>query len=276
MLVVDHGSRDATAFVAAAWADRLPLHLLTAAPGGGSSRPRNVGVAAARGEVVLFCDADDWVDPGWVRAMVGALGRADVVAGPMRARYSRPEVARWIGLDPDDTTARFLPEFGTCPVASTANLGARTKVVRAVGGFDETAVHGHDVAFSLAVVRAGYRLEREPAAAVNYRARESLWATMVQRFGWGRSTWANATTEAGVGWSRASLIRREAARWVQFGRDLARVRQRVDVEVLAVRLAHLAGVAVGALSAPMARRRSAGAGIGQGGQRDGRGMTDIE
>ena len=58
VVVVDNGSSDGTAAVAAqAGATVLVV------PGGGPSRARNAGIAAARTEWIAFCDADDLWEP---------------------------------------------------------------------------------------------------------------------------------------------------------------------------------------------------------------------
>ena len=45
---------------------------------------RNQGVAAAKGDLVLFCDADDVVDKHWIQSMVTALADLDVVGGSLK------------------------------------------------------------------------------------------------------------------------------------------------------------------------------------------------
>lgn len=58
VLVVDDGSTDDTARLAAAAADSLPLRVLTGTPQRGKGYALRQGVAAARGATVLLCDAD--------------------------------------------------------------------------------------------------------------------------------------------------------------------------------------------------------------------------
>lgn len=63
----------------------------------GHAVAREVGVRAARGELVMWVDADDWIDPRWVDAFVSALRDADadlVVAGTRPATLGPVEALR--------------------------------------------------------------------------------------------------------------------------------------------------------------------------------------
>jgi glycosyltransferase involved in cell wall biosynthesis len=60
LIVVDDGSTDASAAIAAAYGDRLQLIRQANA---GVSAARNVGVARSRGELITFLDADDRLHP---------------------------------------------------------------------------------------------------------------------------------------------------------------------------------------------------------------------
>jgi glycosyltransferase involved in cell wall biosynthesis len=59
----------------AAMAGRLPLRLVAPPLRPDTGYARNVAVAAADGELLVFCDADDEVRPDWLRLMVSALER---------------------------------------------------------------------------------------------------------------------------------------------------------------------------------------------------------
>jgi len=70
VLVVDDGSKDATAAVAGHFGD--PVRCIST-PNGGVSRARNVGIEAARGRYVAFLDADDQWEPDKLQRQVEVL-----------------------------------------------------------------------------------------------------------------------------------------------------------------------------------------------------------
>lgn len=101
VLYVDDGSTDDTvAFLERELADEDNMHVVPMTNSGWPGRPRNTGVARARGEYVHFVDDDDWLSP---RALERLHARAeetdaDIVIGRMaghgrgapRAPFARP------------------------------------------------------------------------------------------------------------------------------------------------------------------------------------------
>ena len=79
VLVCDDGSDDGTREVVAAFADRFQLVYLWEKNWGGPARPRNRGIAVARGEWVCFLDADDWWYPKKLETVLAKLGVADLI-----------------------------------------------------------------------------------------------------------------------------------------------------------------------------------------------------
>jgi glycosyltransferase involved in cell wall biosynthesis len=80
VLVCDDGSKDNTREVVEGFKDRLAVEYYWAENWGGPARPRNVGLAHARGEYLAFLDSDDWWMPEKLAKSVAALDAgADVV-----------------------------------------------------------------------------------------------------------------------------------------------------------------------------------------------------
>jgi glycosyltransferase involved in cell wall biosynthesis len=90
MTIVDDGSSDATAAVAASVHDARVR--LIGQPNGGVSAARNRGLAATQADAVLFLDADDWLSPEAMRDLAAAL-RADPGAVAAVGAYRRVSLA---------------------------------------------------------------------------------------------------------------------------------------------------------------------------------------
>ena len=96
VVVVDNGSRDATASVAERWRDRLPIRYVHHAPPGVPGA-RNAGAAAASGDVVVYADDDTEPDADWLAAIEEPFLRdphVGVVGGEvLQARAQRGPIA---------------------------------------------------------------------------------------------------------------------------------------------------------------------------------------
>ncbi|MFD6177812.1 MULTISPECIES: glycosyltransferase [unclassified Isoptericola] len=127
VLIIDDCSTDRTREVVARWVGRRPdWRLLTSSTNSGSpSRPRNMGVDAARGEFVYFHDADDEMLPDGVEALLEVALResADLVRGwlevedDLGARIPANRLADAQDLTSrDDLAARIIGgQSTTCP-----------------------------------------------------------------------------------------------------------------------------------------------------------------
>ena len=163
LVVVDDGSTDATAAIVEAHSG--PVRLVRQ-ENAGVAAARNKGIAEASGELITFCDADDFLFAQHVEALVevrdahdGGLATANswwVFPGgihPTRMRYKGrfPE--------PDRQRLAILEQN----FVSTMSIFPRS-LVEEIGPFDEAKRRAEDWDFWLRAVFAGYRvaLQRKP------------------------------------------------------------------------------------------------------------------
>jgi len=184
VIVSDNGSTDGTPDLAQAWADRIPgLRVVDGSDRKGQAHARNVGAAAARGDFIAFCDADDVATSGWLEGMAEAARSWDVVGGTLdHDSLNEPMVRSWRSAQPREETPE---DEAFMPWAESANLGVRTPVFRELGGFNEDYAASEDVDFSWRVQLASYRLGFAPGAVVRYRHRMSLRPLMRQHYLYG-------------------------------------------------------------------------------------------
>jgi FkbM family methyltransferase len=185
VIVTGNQCTDDTQEVVESFAVALPdLHYVAADDRAGASHARNVGVASTRGDALLFCDADDVVDPGWVGGMVTALHDADVVAGVLEPRGRSPGWAVRNSFVP----VRAMPvTLQGVAYAVGASMAYRREVHGAIGGWDDRfVVGGDDVAVSLKAQRAGFRMGFADDAVCRYTLRRTVRQAARQQRTYGR------------------------------------------------------------------------------------------
>ncbi|MBX3024629.1 glycosyltransferase family 2 protein [bacterium] len=97
LVVVDNGSDDGSAAVAAGFADRLPLQLLSE-PRRGKNRALNRGLRELAGDLAVFTDDDSLPAPDWlIRLRAAADTHPDfgIFGGRIVAQWDAPP-AQWI------------------------------------------------------------------------------------------------------------------------------------------------------------------------------------
>jgi GT2 family glycosyltransferase len=184
VLVCDNGSTDATGDVVGARARTgLPVRIVDASARPGPAAARNIGAGEARGKLLLFCDADDVVDTGWVAAMTRALAAADLVAGRLDGRSLN--TGNRVSVDWEVSAEIRMPFWTRYPAGASSNLGVRAAVFRAVGGFDERLRTGEDVDLCWRVQLAGFAFARAADALVFSRQRDGRRAVFRQAYSYG-------------------------------------------------------------------------------------------
>lgn len=144
LLVVDDASTDSTAAIAAAHGARV-LHVTHRQ----IASTRNAGAAEARGDRLLFVDADTLVDAPVLTAAMAAMDRG-VIAGGCRVRLMGK--VRW---QERVFTAALMQAFRHLKIAPGCFIFCTRNAFDAVGGFDERWFAGEDVAISRAFAAYG-------------------------------------------------------------------------------------------------------------------------
>jgi glycosyltransferase involved in cell wall biosynthesis len=177
VIVVDDGSRDETPAIAGRFAPLVTLIRSERSEGPGAARNR--GVAASRGPVLAFTDADCFPTRGWLARGLERLGEAELVQGRVTPDPDTPRT-------PFDRT---LAVDGDGGFYQTANLFVRRETFAAAGGFRDWALEqpdrrrwsadrrrsratrtpiGEDTLFAWSAVRAGARSAFAPEALVHH------------------------------------------------------------------------------------------------------------
>jgi len=172
-IVVDNGSRDATATIARGLAARHAERLrVVDEPVVGLSTARNRGLREARGEIVVFLDDDAEPVDGWLDAYAAAFADPTVASagGPVEPVYS--------GELPDWLEPRYLPylsvwDLGPEPLELRynelprgANVAYRRSALRPAGDFDPRLGRIGRSLRSCEEIELGLRLERLGARSV--------------------------------------------------------------------------------------------------------------
>ena len=177
VIVADNGSADDTRSCVQQWSERDPrVRLVDASARPGPGAARNIGVGTAGGRILVFCDADDVVRPGWLAGMVEALNGADLVAGVF-------DFGSLQGRAQPKPVPAATTQMGFLPFALGGNLAVCRDAFEAAAGFSETLSAGEDVDFCWRLQLAGYRFAISDRAVVARReptsARDAFHKTWV-------------------------------------------------------------------------------------------------
>ena len=183
VIVVDDGSRDATAEIAGSF----PVRVIRQ-PRGGKAAALNTGIAAAAGDVIVVLDADtvldaDFLDhmaPHFADPAVGAVA-GNIKVGNRRSLLARLQALEYIvSLDIDRRTQDVLGVVAVVPGAAGA---FRRTALADVGGYpDETLVEDADL--TIALLRGQWRIHYEPKAVAWTEAPETVRDALRQRRRW--------------------------------------------------------------------------------------------
>jgi GT2 family glycosyltransferase len=188
VIVADNGSMDGSQEIVGRWRGRLPgLQLVDASERRGANYARNVGARAARGDFLVFCDADDVATPEWLTGMAKAAEESDLVGGALDPEaLNDPTIQGWnfsSGRDKLPVALSFLP------FAFSANIGVWASVFEDIGGWNEQFLHGgDDVEFCWRAQLASYSLGFASESVMMYRHRPTLRKLVRQFYEYGAAS----------------------------------------------------------------------------------------
>jgi glycosyltransferase involved in cell wall biosynthesis len=153
LIVVDDGSTDRSAEIVKSISGPVTLIQQENA---GPSAARNVGMRAARGEIIGFLDADDiWVAGTPDERRVAIEHGADVAFARVQVLTGNPP----------------KPFSDPTHAASIPSIFLTRDAIDRVGELDESIVHGEDVDWVMRMKESGLRAEYVDQVAFEYRLR---------------------------------------------------------------------------------------------------------
>ena len=171
VIVVNNGSTDNTAKIVAGF----PHARLLSEPEPGSYRARNRGIAAARGDFLLFTDADclpaaDWIE----KALEYCIRNPDALIGGRVLLYRQERAGRFSTLY--DELTGFNQEWNLTQnrMCVTANWLCHRSTLDAVGGFNSELLSGGDAECSRRLADSGAPLIYAPDMVVRHPSRASI------------------------------------------------------------------------------------------------------
>ncbi len=183
VIVVDDDSTDNTS----AMASRFPVRLL-AQEHRGPAAARNLGIANASSEIVLFTDADTEPTHNWIETMLAPFFADPQLAGAKGTyRTQQPEwIARFVQIEYEEKYAR-MARARVVDVIDTYSAAYRRELFAREGGFDEAfpSASAEDREFSFRLAKKGYRLAFVPAAIVYHQHVTEIGAYCRRKFKYG-------------------------------------------------------------------------------------------
>lgn len=172
IIVVDDGSTDNTAKIVQKYGS---VHLLSQ-PRGGPAAARNLGARFAKGEILLFTDADCVPVRAWIEEMTRPFADPGIagVRGAFRTKQ-RELVARFVQIEYEDRYDRIHGQDEAIDFVDGYAAGYRRTVFDQVGGFDVNILGGEDIELSHRLARQGHKLVFASKAMVYHHHPTSIW-----------------------------------------------------------------------------------------------------
>lgn len=179
VIVVDDGSTDETA----ALAHRFGANCINQ-PNRGPAAARNNGVRVAKGDIILFTDADCIPDWDWIRQMTLPFQNERTVGVKGAYRTRQTELAARFAQAEFEDRYDLLKKVAAIDMVDTYSAAFRQEVFITIGLFDESfpVANNEDTELSYRLCAAGYLLEFNPRALVYHRHPDSFTKYLILKF----------------------------------------------------------------------------------------------
>jgi GT2 family glycosyltransferase len=184
VIVVNDGSTDATPEIAAGYDVKL-----VTTENQGLAMARNVGLAAASGEIVAYLDDDAYPDRDWLTYLAIGFQSSDVcgVGGPNLLPPEDGDLAECVANAPGGPAHVLLHDREAEHIPG-CNMAFRKDWLEAVGGFDpQFRCAGDDVDLCWSVQQRGGRIGFHAGALVWHHRRSSITRYWKQQLGYGKA-----------------------------------------------------------------------------------------
>lgn len=149
---------------------------------------RNKGLKVAKGEYIVFIDADCIAQKDWLEMLLQRFNSEKI--GAVGGRILKQKGKNLIERASRDLVIgqqmhpQYLPMFPT-PYVVTANVAYRRDILTEIGGFDPSFFSGADVDISWRLSLAGYHIVTQPQAVVLHANRQTTSAYFNQFYRYG-------------------------------------------------------------------------------------------
>ncbi|MBW1981214.1 MAG: glycosyltransferase [Deltaproteobacteria bacterium] len=178
VIVVDDGSTDDTAIVAAAHGARVISQVNQ-----GPAAARNRGWHEATGSIVCFTDADCIPCKNWLANLLQGFRdwRVGAVAGSYHIANAGSWLARWVHREIIERHNR-MP--ATVRAFGSYNVAMPRYILAATGGFNTEypQASGEDTDLSYRIIKGGWHIVFVPEARVAHYHPENLWRYLKEQF----------------------------------------------------------------------------------------------
>ncbi len=190
IVVVDDGSSDGTAAVVRAVGD--PRVRLVRQANVGKAHALQNGTDRTTSDILVFVDADTQFEKDAIRQLVDTFSDARIgaVSGHARVGNLKTFLARCQDLEyvsGFNLDRRAYAAWNCITVVPGAISAVRRTALVAAGGFSQDTL-AEDTDLTLAIHKAGYRIEYQPRAIAHTEAPESFATLARQRFRWAYGT----------------------------------------------------------------------------------------